>query len=149
LTGQTLSVIFDDLVDLVHSVDPGYRNLGNCRFMMNDSSLKVIRKIKDSSNRPIFIPGWDGLAGPMADTLLGYPVTINQDVAVMAANAKSILFGDFKFYKIREEMGATIFRFDDSAYVKLGQIGFLAWVRAGGNLADVGGCLKYYQNSAT
>jgi HK97 family phage major capsid protein len=149
LTGQTLSVIFDDLVDLVHSVDTGYRNLGNCRFMMNDSSLKVIRKIKDSSNRPIFIPGWDGLAGPMADTLLGYPVTINQDVAVMAANAKSILFGDFKFYKIREEMGATIFRFDDSAYVKLGQIGFLAWVRAGGNLADVGGCLKYYQNSAS
>lgn len=149
LTGQTVSVIFDDLVDLVHSVDSGYRNLGNCRFMMNDSSLKVIRKIKDSSNRPVFIPGWDGLAGPMADTLLGYPVTINQDVAVMAANAKSILFGDFKFYKIREEMGATIFRFDDSAYVKLGQIGFLAWVRAGGNLADVGGCLKYYQNSAT
>lgn len=149
LTGQTLSVIFDDLVDLVHSVDTGYRNLGNCRFMMNDSSLKVIRKIKDSSGRPIFIPGWDGLAGPMADTLLGYPVTINQDVAVMAANAKSILFGDFKFYKIREEMGATIFRFDDSAYVKLGQIGFLAWVRAGGNLADVGGCLKYYQNSAS
>ena len=149
LTGQTVSVIFDDLVDLVHSVDTGYRNLGNCRFMMNDSSLKVIRKIKDSSGRPIFIPGWDGLAGPMADTLLGYPVTINQDVAVMAANAKSILFGDFKFYKIREEMGATIFRFDDSAYVKLGQIGFLAWVRAGGNLADVGGCLKYYQNSAT
>lgn len=148
-TGQTTTVIFDDLIDLVHSVDPAYRALGNCRFMMNDSSLKVIRKLKDSQNRPIFLPGYDGLAGAMADSLLGYPIQINQDVATMAANAKSILFGDFSFYKIREEMGVTLFRFDDSVYIKLGQIGFLAWVRAGGNLADVGGCLKYYANSAT
>jgi len=148
-TGQTTTVIFDDLVDLVHSVDPAYRALGNCRFMMNDASLKIIRKLKDSQNRPIFIPGYDGLGGAMPDTLFGYPIQINQDVATMAANAKSILFGDFKFYKIREEMGVTLFRFDDSAYIKLGQIGFLAWVRAGGNLADVGGCIKYYANSAT
>ena len=148
-TGQTTTVIFDDLVDLVHSVDPAYRALGNCRFMMNDASLKIIRKLKDSQNRPIFIPGYDGLGGAMPDTLFGYPIQINQDVATMAANAKSILFGDFKFYKIRDEMGVTLFRFDDSAYIKLGQIGFLAWVRAGGNLADVGGCIKYYANSAT
>ncbi len=148
-TGQTTTVIVDDLIDLVHSVDPAYRALGNCRFMMNDSSIKVIRKLKDSTGRPIFLPGYDGLAGAMPDSLLGYPIQVNQDIAAMAANAKSILFGDFSFYKIREEMGVTLFRFDDSVYIKLGQIGFLAWVRAGGNLADVGGCLKYYANSAT
>lgn len=148
-TGQTTTVIVDDLIDLVHSVDPAYRALGNCRFMMNDSSIKVIRKLKDSTGRPIFLPGYDGLAGAMPDSLLGYPIQINQDIAAMAANAKSILFGDFSFYKIRDEMGVTLFRFDDSAYIKLGQIGFLAWMRAGGTLADVGGCLKYYQNSAT
>ena len=148
-TGQTTSVIFDDLVDLVHSVDAAYRALGNCRFMMNDASLKVIRKLKDSQGRPVFLPGYDGLAGPMPDTLLGYPVTINQDIATMAANAKSILFGDFTFYKIRDAMDIQMFRFDDSAYIKLGQIGFLAWMRSGGNYVDVGGGVKYYQNSAT
>lgn len=148
-TGQTTSVIFDDLVDLIHSVDPAYRALGRCRFMMNDASLKVIRKLKDSQNRPVFIPGWDGLGGAMPDTILGYPVTINQDVATMAANAKSILFGDFTFYKIRDAMDLTMFRFDDSAYIKLGQIGFLAWQRCGGNFVDVGGAVKYYANSAT
>lgn len=148
-TGQTLTVIFDDLVDLVHSVDPAYRALGNCRFMMNDASLKVIRKIKDTAGRPIFLPGYDGLAGSMPDTLLGYPIVINQDVAVMAANAKSILFGDFSFYKIRDVMDVQMFRFDDSAYIKLGQVGFLAWMRSGGNFVDVGGAVKYYANSAT
>ena len=148
-TGQTATVIFEDLVDLVHSVDPAYRALGNCRFMMNDASLKVIRKLKDSQGRPIFLPGYDGLAGPMPDTLLGYPITINQDVATMAANAKSILFGDFSYYKIRDAMDMQMFRFDDSAYIKLGQIGFLAWMRSGGNFVDVGGAVKYYANSAT
>lgn len=148
-TGQTLTVIFDDLVDLVHSVDPAYRNLGNCKFMMNDASLKVIRKLKDSAGRPIFLPGYDGLGKAMPDTILGYPVVINQDIAVMAANAKSILFGDFTFYKIRDAMDMQMFRFDDSAYIKLGQVGFLAWMRSGGNFVDVGGAVKYYANSAT
>lgn len=148
-TGQTVTVIYDDLVDLVHSVDPAYRNLGRCKFMMNDSSLKVIRKLKDTAGRPIFLPGYDGLGGSFPDTLLGYPIQINQDIAVMAANAKSILFGDFTFYKIRDVMDIQMFRFDDSAYIKLGQIGFLAWMRSGGSFADVGGGVKYYQNSAT
>lgn len=148
-TGQTTTVIFDDLVDLVHSVDPAYREGGRCRFMMNDATLKVIRKIKDSQGRPIFLPGYDGLGVPMPDTLLGYPIQVNQDVATMAANAKSILFGDFSYYKIRDVMDVTLFRFDDSAYIKLGQIGFLAWMRSGGNFVDVGGAVKHYANSAT
>lgn len=147
-TGQTTTVIFDDLVDLIHSVDPAYRAGGKCVFMMNDSSFKVIRKLKDSQNRPVFIPGWDGLGKPMPDTLLGYPVVTNQDVAVMAANAKSILFGDFSKYIIRDVMQVTLFRFTDSAYAKLGQVGFLAWMRTGGNLVDTA-AVKYYQNSAT
>lgn len=147
-TGQTLTVIVDDLIDLVHSVDPAYR-AGNCRFMMNDASLKVVRKLKDSQGRPIFLPGYDGLGAAMGDTLLGYGITTNQDMAVMAANAKSILFGDFSRYTIRDVMGLTLFRFDDSAYVKLGQIGFLAWMRSGGTLTDGGAPLKHYANSAT
>lgn len=148
-TGQTATVIYDDLIDLIHSIDPAYRSGSNVRFMMNDASLKVIRKLKDSQNRPVFLPGYDGLAGPMPDTLLGYQITINQDMAAMAANAKSILFGDFSRYTIRDVMGMTLFRFEDSAYVKLGQIGFLAWMRAGGTLTDGGAPIKYYQNSAT
>lgn len=149
-TGQTLTVIFDDLVDLIHSVDPAYRQLPGCAFMMNDASLKVIRKLKDSQGRPIFLPGYDSLAGPMPDTLLGYPIVINQDVAVMAANAKSILFGNFSFYYVRDVVGSvSMYRFTDSAYAKLGQVGFLQFMRSGGNLLDVGGCLKYYANSAT
>jgi HK97 family phage major capsid protein len=146
-TGQTLTVIVDDLIDLVHSVDPAYR-VANCSFMMHDQSLKIIRKLKDSTGRPIYIPGYEGLAGQMKDMLLGYPVDINQDVAQMAANAKSIMFGNLKQYYVRDVMNMTMFRFTDSAYAKLGQVGFLAWMRTGGNLLDAS-AVKYYANSAT
>ena len=147
-TGQTTSVIVDDLIDLVHSIDPAYRVPSSC-FMMNDASLKIVRKLKDTTGRPVFMPGYDGLGQSMGDSLLGYDICINQDVATMAANAKSILFGDFSKYTIRDVMGMTLFRFDDSAYAKLGQVGFLAWMRTGGTLTDGGSPFAYYANSAT
>lgn len=148
-TGQTTTVIYDDLVDLEHSVDPAYR--AGAGFMLNDASIKVIRKIKDSEGRPIFVPGYEqGVPGGAPSTLLGRPVFINQDIATMAANAKSILFGNFKNYRIRDAMQVTLFQFRDSAYAKKGQVGFLAWMRSGGNLIDASGAtVKYYQNSAT
>ncbi|MCA6349311.1 MAG: phage major capsid protein, partial [Phenylobacterium sp.] len=43
----------------------------------------------------------------------------------------------------------TLFRFTDSAYARKGQVGFLAWMRSDGNFVDVGGAVKFYQNSAT
>lgn len=147
-SGQTTTVIADDLIDLIHSVDPAYRQSSNCRFMMHDLSLAKIRKLKDADGRPIFIPGYEGLSGAMSDRLLGYDITINQHMAEMAANAKSILFGDFKKYIIRNVMEAQVFRFADSAYIKKGQIGFLLWARSGGNLVDTS-AVKYYANAAS
>lgn len=150
LTGQTLTVIYNDLVDLQHSVDPAYRELGNAGFMMHDTSVRVIRKIVDLQGRPIFVPGYEMASpGGQPDRLLGSPITVNQHMPVMAANAKSILFGDFSFYTIRDAMEVEVQRFTDSAYAKKGQVGFLAWLRSGGNLTDVGGAVKHYANSAT
>lgn len=149
-TGQVPTVTYASLVDLVHSVDPAYRGLGNCRFMMHDLSLRQVRKIVDGQGRPIFVPGYE-VSSPLGapDRLLGYPIQINQDVAVMAASARSIAFGDFSFYSIRDVMDVQMFRFTDSAYTKLGQVGFLAWMRAGGNLIDVGGAVQVFVNAAT
>ena len=68
----------------------------------------------------------------------------------MAANAKSILFGDFSYYIIRDVLGATEYqRYTDSAYAKKGQVGFNLWARSGGGFTDVGGAVKHYANSAT
>lgn len=148
-TGQTATVIYDDLVDLQHSVNRAYRR--NARFMMADTSLRVVRKIKDDQGRPIFVPGYEaGNPGGEPDRLLGAPIKINDDVPAMAANAKSILYGDFNYYLIRDCLDIVLLRFTDSAYAKKGQVGFLAWLRSGGNFIDAsGGAVKHYANSAT
>lgn len=151
-TGQTVTVLYDDLVDLEHSIDPAYRNQPGVGYMMHDNSVKVLRKIKDGQNRPIFVPGYEANAmvdGGAPDRLMGRPIYINQDVPVMAANAKSILFGQFGKYVVRDVMDLTVFRMTDSAFTLNGQIGFVAFMRTGGNLIDVGGAVKYYANSAT
>lgn len=151
-TGQTLTVVYDDLVDLEHSIDPAYRSQPGVGYMMHDSSVKAIRKIKDSQNRPIFVPGYEADAminGGAPDRLMGRPIYINQDMPVMAANAESIAFGQFSKYVIRDVMDLTLFRMTDSAFTLNGQIGFVGFLRTGGNLIDAGGAIKTYANSAT
>lgn len=151
-TGQTTTIIYEDLVDLEHSVDPAYRSNPGVGYMMHDTSVKALRKIKDGQGRPIFVPGYESDAlinGGAPDRLMGRPIYVNQDMPVMAANAKSILFGQFGKYLIRDVMDLTLFRMTDSAFTLLGQIGFVAFMRSGGNLIDVGGAVKSYANSAT
>ena len=149
-TGQTLTIIYDDLVDLVDSLDVAYLDPANApSFMVSQTMRRVLRKIKDTTGRPIWTDDMDkGISSGISSTLLGFPVAINNDLAVPAANAKSLAFGNFKNYLIRDAMDITMFRFDDSAYAKLGQVGFLAWARTGGNLMDVNS-VKLFQHSAT
>ena len=144
-SGSTDSVGHDDLIDLIHSVDPAYRS-GNCGFMFHDTTLRELKKLKDSQGRPLWLAG---LSSSDPDTINNYAYTINQHMATMAANAKSIAFGDLSRYVIRDVSQVMLFRMTDSKYTEKGQVGFLAFMRSVGNLMDVGGAVKYYQNSAS
>lgn len=148
-TGQTLTVTYDDLIDLIHSVNIAYRARG-ARFMLRDTSVAVIRKLKDTSGRPIWNPGDnESISGGTPSTICGYAYTVNEDVAAMAANAKSIAFGDFSQFVIRDVAGSTsLRRFDDSAFALNGQVGFCGWMRTGSNLLDTA-AVKCYVNSAS
>lgn len=157
-TGQTLTVIYDDLVDLVDSLDAAYLDNPESDpsmdgiapgWMFSQAMRRVLRKLKDTSGRPIWTPGYeDGITAATPDRLLGYPVYINNDMPAPAASAKSIAFGNLHRYMIRDALDISLFRFDDSAFVSKGQIGFLGWARAGGNLMDINS-VKLYQHSAT
>jgi HK97 family phage major capsid protein len=148
IVGQTTAIIYDDLVDLEHSVDPLYRP--GSSYMMADSSLKVIKKLKDTAGRPIWQPGLSASlqAGQESfNSINGYPYQINQDMAVMAANAKSILFGNFSKYVVRDVREFTLLRLQER-YAEFGQVGFLAFTRCDGRYINTA-AVKYYANSAT
>jgi len=139
------NIDYDGLVALESSIDEAYRQ--DAAFMLSDAALSGIRKIKDNNGRPIFVPGYEqGNPGGAPDRLLNRPIVVNNDVAAPAAGAKSIAFGDFSGYYIRDVMSTTLFRFTDSAYTKKGQVGFLGWHRSGGNLIDAN-AVRVYKNA--
>lgn len=146
-TGQTTTVIYDDLVDLQHSVDSDYRDQGNCKFMFNDSTLKALKKLKDASAE---LPAWvPGIALREPDTILGDPYVINSAMATMAASAKSILYGDFSNYIIRDVSEYWMFRLTE-LYAQYGQVGFLLFSRHDGDIVNAGtNPIKYYANPAS
>ena len=133
LAAGTLGAIaYDDLVNLEHGVDPAYRASGNARFMFSDAVLKVIKKIVDSTGRPLWQPqSTGGLANRQADTVLGYPYTINQDMAGVGASEVSACFGDFSRYIIRDALGITMLRLVER-YAEFLQVGFLMYSRHDG-----------------
>lgn len=144
-TGQTTSVTYDDLIDLIHSVDPAYRNSGRAQFMLADGTLAAARKLKDGQNRPLWEPS---VQVGVPDGLLGYKYTINTDMPAMAANAKSILFGDFfTGYLIRDVQDVQMLRLAER-YADYLQVGFLAFARTDGTPQD-SAAYKAYRNSAT
>jgi HK97 family phage major capsid protein len=144
LTGQTLTVIYDDLIDLITSVDPAYLN-GSEEFMLSNASLAVVRKLKDTQGHPLWQPS---IQVGVPNTLVGYPVVINQDMPVMGANAKSVLFGNFtEAYLRRIVNDVQIVRLNER-YADFLQVGFFGFARAGGTVQRTG-AVKAYQNSAT
>ena len=138
-TGQTTNILYDDLVSLIESLDDSYlRSANRPIWMMNQSTRLLLRKMKDENGRPIWTPSFDaGLTAAAAGSLLGYDVVINNFMDAPAASKKPILFGAFNpGYLVRDAMEIQLFRFDDSAFMSKGQVGYLAWARAGGNIVD-------------
>jgi HK97 family phage major capsid protein len=135
----TTAIIYEDLVDLVHSVDPAYRAL-NPRFMMNDSVLKVIRKLKTTDGWPLFQASPSSGLEP---TILGYPYVVNNDMASsVATTAKTVLFGDFaSAYVVREVAGGQVLRLDER-YADYLQVGYFAFNRVDGVTQDAS-AVKY------
>jgi HK97 family phage major capsid protein len=138
-TGQTSSIIYDDLIDLVHAIDASYRESESCVFQMHDSTLKALRKLKDTAAQPILKES--------ENTILGFKVETNPDIAPMSASAKSILFGDFSRFLVREVRPISILRLEER-FAESGAVGFLLFVRTDSRLLDAS-AVKYYQNSAT
>ena len=150
-TGETTSLVYNDLVSLEHAVNPSYRYLPTSKYMFHDSTLKVLKQLKDSALRPLWQPGLTASFQTGAEPqILGHGYIINNDMPVMAANANSILFGDMSAYKIRKVAGDIQLLRLVERYAEYLQVGLIAFVRRDGNLIDAGTHpIAVFVNSAT
>ena len=136
-TAGAETITYDNIIDLVHSVDPAYRN--GARFMFNDTTLKILKKIKvaqfsgDTAGYPLWRAGF---ATGEPDTIDGFGYVINQQVA-SGNSSKAIAFGQLSKYLIRDVKDVTLVRLDER-YAEFGMVGFLAFSRHDGDLLDAG-----------
>lgn len=153
--GQTSTVIYDDFVDLKYSVDRAYRSSPSTRWMMTDTSLKAVLKLKDSNNRPLILDYITTLQAGEPEQILGQPLVINNDMASLGGTGSpnvgniSIAYGDFSAYWVRRVMAMLLLRLTER-YADLGQVGFIGFIRQDGRMVDAGTHpIKYYQNAAS
>ena len=122
------AITADELLDLYHSLFSPYRK--KAVWVVNDSTIKAIRKLKDNNGQYLWQPG---LTANAPDTILGRPVKTSAFMPSITAGAKSIIFGDFKYYWIADRQGRTFKRLNE-LYATTGQVGFLASQRVDGKL---------------
>lgn len=139
------ALTFDNLIDLEHAVDPAYRSDPSVGWMFNDSTLKVLRKLKDGDGNYIWQPA-DVRTGAPA-TILKYRYAINQDVASVGAGAKSVLFGAMNRYVVRMVREFAIRRLVER-YADYDQTGFIGFTRFDGELLDAA-AVKVLQHAAS
>ncbi|MBS1079247.1 phage major capsid protein [Gluconobacter kondonii] len=135
-TTTAVDIGYDDIIELIHSVDPAYRQ--GATFMFNDTTLKVLRKMKDNEGRPLWSPA---VAVGAPDTFAGYAMNINQSMPSVAAGNKAMLFGSFKNYKFRNVKGMSVVRLNER-YADALQTAFFGYGRYGGGMPTPGAAIQ-------
>lgn len=144
-TGVTGAFTGDKLIDLRYSVGSAYTSQPGCGFMMNNTAMAAARKLKGTANdHYIFAPGMNG----DPDSLLGFPVYLNDSMASPALSAKSVLFGHFPSYYIREVNGIDVAVSDDFAFDYSVRT-FRVQLRTDGLLVDQTGAVKHFVGGAS
>lgn len=119
----------DVLIDVVHQVKAGHRNMG--QWLMNKGTMALVRKLRDGDGNYLWRPG---IERGMASQLLGFNVVEMEDMPDVAADSFSIAFGNFMAgYSIVDRMGTRMLR---DPYTNKPYVTFYVTKRVGGKVID-------------
>lgn len=130
-TGVTISgtkLTADDIISLIYALKRPYRK--NARFILNDSTLAAIRKLKDSNGAYLWQPSYT--AGE-PDRLCGYSVLTSAYAPSLEAGKPAIAFGDFSYYNIGDRGTRSVQELRE-LFAGNGMIGYVAKERVDGKL---------------
>ena len=125
---STTAITADEVIDLFYSLKAPYRK--NAIWILNDATVKVIRKLKNGAGDYLWQPA---LKDGDVPTILGRPYFTSQFAPTIEAAAKVMAFGDFNYYWIGDRQGISFKRLNE-LYAGNGQVGFLASKRLDGKL---------------
>lgn len=118
----------DEIMDLYYSLKSPYRK--KAVFLMNDSTVKALRKLKDNNGQYLWQPS---LTAGTPDTILNRPIHTSAYVPTIASGAKAVAYGDLSYYWVADRQSRSFKRLNE-LYAANGQVGFLASQRVDGKL---------------
>ena len=125
---STTAITSDEIINLVYSLKRPYRK--NASFIVNDSTLAAVRKLKDTTQNYLWQPSF---SADEPDRLLGYPIFTSTYMPTIEAEAKVIIFGDISYYNIGDR-GVRTFQQLNEVYAPSFITGFLMSERVDGVL---------------
>ena len=134
---------YDEIVELVYSLDAAARRLPGFGLMGNGKTIAALRKITSPGGDYVFQPS---LAEGTPDRVLGFPLIENPAMADPAASAKSLIAGHFPSYLVRQVGGVRLDRSDDFAF-SADLVTFRATMRVDGDLPQASH-VKYFIGKA-
>ena len=119
----------DTFIDFKYQLTAPYRQ--NARWLMNSQTAAYIAKLKDGDGNYVWR---EGLIAEEPASLLGRPVTIDEAMPDIGADALPIAFGDFNAgYLINDRIGMRILR---DPYTSKPFVLFYCTKRVGGGVLD-------------
>lgn len=136
-SGDAAKITADGMISLFHGVKTAYTRNGV--FGLNRSSLGAVRKLKDTTNQYLWVPG---IAGNVPNTILGAPYVEMPDLPNAGANQFPVVYGDFRrAYVIVDRIGIS-FQTDFVTGADNGLVVFRARKRTGGGVRQAEALLK-------
>lgn len=127
-SASATAIALSDIVNLIASLDFAYQQ--SASFMMHQSVWYAVLRLVDSQGRPLVADVING----NQPRLYGFPVVVNNNMASsIATTNKTILFGDFSKYLIRDASALEVRRLDER-YADQYATGFLAVGRRDGKV---------------
>ena len=129
------AIAADDILDLIHSIDPSYRNKPTFGLMAHDNVIAAIRALGlgSANDFPIFIPSME--AG-QPDKLFGYNIYYNNDMeSSIATGNKTLLAADFSKFVVRSAGGVQMVRLNERYMDEL-EVGFVSYARKDSKVLD-------------
>lgn len=110
LAGAAVTTVSgDNLIDTVHLVPPQYRASPRFSWLVSDTLLKTIRKIKVNTTDYVWKPNeTGGITGGIPGTIYGVPYRVGQYVRTATTNNNVFaVVGDFNYFEIFDRTGVT------------------------------------------
>lgn len=120
----------DDLIDLQESIIDNYQK--NAVFIMNRSTRKAIRKLKDGDGNYLLNRDFTSAWGY---TLLGKPVYTSDNMPEIGVNKKAIIYGDMTGLSVKLTKDVEI-QVLQELYAAQHALGVVGWVEIDGKVTD-------------